>query len=269
MLQKVIGVAVLYVLCGLAGSAKAQVFLEEGKVSLVVSGGERVNKSIVVHNTSAEDLDAKVYWEDFEYQPPYDGTKIFLPAGTTPVSAARWVTYSPQQLVLPSFGKQQINYTIDVPQRMTEGHYGVLFIERINKDIKDASGLNVITRVGCLFFIEPKDKVKKATLQDFSISPQNRLSGRFVNQGNIILIPRMTYYIMGEGDMVNDRGEVKKIYVPPGGSAAWEITLPDHLNAGRHTLIINSDLEEGDVVVKEIELNKDASGKWTIKNVQN
>ena len=110
--------------------AQAQLFLEQAKVSLDVSGGEHLNGSLLIHNTSSEAVNIKVYWEDFEYKPPYDGSKNFLPAGTAPASASQWVTFSPQTFSIPAFGQQKIDYTVSVPSQIQEGHYGVLFFER-------------------------------------------------------------------------------------------------------------------------------------------
>ncbi len=250
----------------LTGTAKAQLFLEEGKVVLAVSGGERVNKSIVIHNTSNKSINLKVYWEDFQYQPPYDGLKAFLAAGTSPQSAAQWVTYAPTELTLPPSGQQKIDYTISVPEQIEAGHYGVLFFEDTNP-IKDVSGVNIVTRVGSLFFIEPKGKLKKAAIENIQVSGSN-LTGDFSNQGNVVLIPRMTYYIMDDAGVVVGRGEVKKLYVPPGATAQWQVTLPENLAAGRYSFVLNSDLEEGEVVVKEIEFVKDASGQLSVQNVK-
>ena len=254
----------LCTVCIFAGEVKAKLFLEEGKVVLAVSGGDRVNKSITVNNTSVEGSDIRVYWEDFQYKAPYEGTKDFLPSGTLPGSAGSWITFSPQTFTLPAFGKQQLVYTINVPAHTEEGHYGVLFFEKSEPGSPDGSGVKVVTRVGCLFFIEPKDKIKKAVVQDFKLAGQS-LTGNFINQGNVILIPRTTYYIMDGEGLVTDRGEIKKLYVPPNASAPFEIVLPKGLKTGQYTLVINADLEEGDVIVKETGLVRDASGRMAIE----
>ena len=103
-------------------TAKAQLFLEEGKVVLAVAGGDRINKSLTVTNTSKEELRVKVYWEDFQYQPPYDGTKKFFPAGIGPASASKWINHSPQEITLPAFGKQKIRFVthLDFTDEMLE-----------------------------------------------------------------------------------------------------------------------------------------------------
>jgi hypothetical protein len=260
-------VGMVFFIFFLVGAAHAQLFIEDGKVSLAVSGGERVEKSINVDNTSGEGQNVKVYWEDFQYQPPYDGTKSFLPAGTAPRSASQWVTCSPQEFHLDSFGKQRVDCIITIPAQIDGGYYGVLFFEKEEAPAKEQIGVNIVTRVGSLFFIEPKDKVKKAVIQDIKLVA-NALVGQFVNQGNVVLVPRMTYYVLDEGGMVANRGEAKKLYVPPGASAVWEIPLPENLGTGRHTFVVNCDLEEGDVVVKEIDLAGDSSGNLTIQGVR-
>jgi len=261
---------ILLVLCAvgmLTAQASAQLFLEDGKKVLSVSGGEHTNGTLLIHNTSSEPGDVKVYWEDFQYKAPYDGTKNFLPAGTTPSSASQWVSFSPQVFTLPAFGQQKIDYTVSVPSVIQEGHYGVLFFERSSGPAKGQEGVTIVTRVGCLFFIEPNDKVKKAVLQDIKLTA-NGLTLNFVNQGNVILIPNTTYYVMQEGGLVLLRGESKKLYVPPGTTASLEILLKKKLSPGKYTLVVNSDLEEGDVVVKEIGLAADSAGQLTIENSQ-
>ncbi len=247
--------------------AHAQLFLEDGKKILSVSGGEHTNGSLLIHNTSAQPADIKVYWEDFEYKAPYDGSKNFLPAGTAPASASQWVTFSPPTFTMPAFGQQRVDYTVAVPSQIQEGHYGVLFFERSSDALKSQEGLTLVTRVGCLFFVEPKDKSKKAVIQDIGSKAEGITVG-FVNQGNVILIPHTTYYIMQKDGLVLLRGDAGKRYVPPGASAVLEILLKKKLDPGQYTLVVNSDLEEGDVVVKEIGLAVDVSGQKTIENVQ-
>ncbi len=245
----------------------AQVFLEQAKVSLDVSAGEHRDGSLLVHNTSSSPINIRVYWEDFEYKAPYDGTKNFLPAGTAPGSASQWVTFSPQEFLIPAFGRQKIDYTVTVPSQIEEGHYGVLFFERSIAGKLNDEAVNLVTRIGSLFFIEPANKIKKAALQDIGLKANN-ITASFVNQGNVVLIPRTTYYVMQGQGLVLLRGETKKLYVPPGVSAPLEIPLKGRFGQGHYTLVVNSDLGDGDAVVKEIGLAVDLSGQLIIENSQ-
>ncbi len=250
----------------LSGEARAQLFLENAKVVLAVSGGEHLNGTMIIHNTSSEQGTIKVYWEDFEYKAPYDGAKNFLPAGTGPGSASQWVSFSPQVFTLPAMGQQTVAYTVSVPASVQGGHYGVLFFERSSDALKyGKEDVTIVTRVGCLFFIESKDKNKKAALQNITLKTEN-VSADFINQGDVVLIPRTTFYIMQDDGMVMSRGEINNLYVPPGASAPFEIPLKQKLKAGKYTLVVNCDLGDGDVVVKEIGMAVDAASQLSIES---
>jgi hypothetical protein len=254
---------ILCVLCAFTGTAKAQFVLEQGKVSLAVSGGERLNGFVTIHNNSKEEALLKVYWEDFEYITPYDGSKSFAPAGTLPSTASQWISYSPQEFKISGFGAQKVQYTISVPEKVEGGHYGVLFFERVNSDVKTTTGVKVVYRMGSLFFIEAKDKIKQAVFNAMKIAAGS-LTGALTNQGNAVLVPRTTYYIMDQDGLVADRGDVKNLYIPPGVTAPFSIALPAGLQPGAYTFFVNADLEEGDVVVQEIAFSKDAAGRITM-----
>lgn len=252
--------AALCLLCAFTAPASAQFMIEEGKVVLPVSAGDRVNKTITIHNTTNAEVGVKVYWEDFQYEAPYDGSKSFLPAGTAPGSASQWISYAPKEFKLPAFGKQKIEYTVSVPATIKGGHYGVLFFERSGDPVKDMkTGVTIVTRTGTLFFIEAKDKDKSSALTDFKIGG-GKLTGNFVDRGDAVMIPHITYYVMDEAGVAVDRGEVQKLYIPPGATAPFALELPKDLKDGRYSLILNADNEEGDVIVKEIEFTNSAAG---------
>ena len=89
----------------------------------------------------------------------------------------------------------------------------MLFFERSSSESLNHEEVTLVTRVGCLFFIEPKDKNKKAVLQDIGLKA-NSLTASFVNQGNVILIPHTTYYIMQDGGLVLLRGDTENCMFP-------------------------------------------------------
>ncbi len=116
----------VWFLISISSTVHAQVFLEDGKVKLSVSPGENVAGKLTLHNTSDKDVNMKVYWEDFVYKPPYDGSKEFLPKGTSSQSAADWVNVTNQTLMFGPFAKRTVSYTVNVPEDIRQGHYGVL-----------------------------------------------------------------------------------------------------------------------------------------------
>jgi hypothetical protein len=248
-------------------AAGAQVFIEQGKVNLTVKRGQSLTGEVTVNNTSNKELQAKVYWEDFVYQPPFDGAKKFMPAGTSEVSLANWIQFSPHEIVLPPFGKKTIAYTIQVPPDVKGGHYGVLFVEPETELSKADKGVKVITRVGCLFFVETEDKIKKASADGMAFSGSH-LKGKFSNQGNVILLPQATYYIMDPQSMVADRGDLKTHYVPPGAAFDIDVALSPKLAPGDYTIVLTFDLNDGDVVVKEVDFTKNSDSDYVLKTVR-
>ena len=150
-----------------------------------------------------------------------------------------------------------------IPQDIQGGHYGVLFFEKGLTSKEEINGVRLITRVGCLFFIEAKDKIKKAKVRDLKIIANKRLEGKISNSGNVVFIPEGVYYLMSENSVV-DRGQIKTLYLPPKETGMFTVDLPKKMKAGRYTLVITFDLQDGDSVVKEMDFYNDVSGQIRI-----
>lgn len=234
----------------------AQILIEEGKVKLDVNATESISKSLNIYNTSKESIPVKVYWQDFQYVPPFDGTKNFSPAGSDAHSVSKWITFSPAEFVLPPNSRKELRYSIKVPEGVKGGYYGVLFFEKGVVDRESITGVNLITRVGCLFFLETKDKSKQSEISEMSIA-NKELHGNFLNKGDVIQIPQGIFYIMDKEGIVIDRGELQKFYLPPAKSAKFSVPLPKDLTEGSYTTVITFDLDEGDSVVKEVDFQND------------
>jgi len=236
----------------------AQLLLEEGKKVHSVKPGETIVDSLNAHNTAGEEISIKAYWEDFVYIPPFDGQKKFFPYGTTEVSAGKWLSFSPQEFTIPPFSKRKISYTIKIPMDAKGGYYGVLFFEKNDPGQLDRTGVQVVTRVGCLFFIETQDKEKKARVEDITIS-DNNIQGNFLNAGNVIAIPEGIHYTLDAEGIVVSRGKLEKMYIPPGQRASFSIPVESDLSPAQYTTILTFDLGEGDSIVKEVDFLKESS----------
>src|SRR4030042_4308951 len=116
ILSKAILVLIIVLLWGIKSQSFAEVILDKGKGKLSGKPGETVNGTITLSNSSATDIPLRAYFEDFVYIPPFDGGKKFLPVGSTEYSCGRWVSFSPQEFILPALSKQEINSVIKVPQ---------------------------------------------------------------------------------------------------------------------------------------------------------
>jgi len=266
-LNRTVFFLIIALLCNIKLQAFAEVILDKGKIKLTVKPGETINGSITLTNSSATDIPLRAYLEDFTYVPPFDGSKKFLPVGSTEYSCGKWISFSPQEFILPALSKQEINYVIKVPQGALGGYYGVLFFEKSPKLAPKEMGLGIVVRVGCLFFLETEGKVKKGALEDVSLEG-NSLKAYFVNSGNIILVTNAVYYTMDEQGMVVDRAETGKFYLPIKDKFPLSIAVPEKFSPGNYTEVLTFDLEEGDVLVKEIAFSKDKTGSSRILQIR-
>ena len=233
----------------------------------MISPGENISGKVTVHNTSDTPINIRVYWEDFRYEPPFDGKKQFLAAGTTSYSIANWATLSAEKFTLPGFGKRDVDYVINVPSDVRGGYYGVLFFEKSPEEVTGSHGLSIVARVGSLFFLESNDRNKDAAITDWQVEGDS-LKGKFTNKGDVIAIPKGVFYVMNSEGLAVDRGEIEKLYIPPTESADFLFNLSPDLRAGKYSAVITFDLNDGDVLVKELSLIKESSGTLSIQDIK-
>lgn len=270
-MKKVFALLCLCVLLSLTGVAFSfNISVDTPKVKLKVKEGESVRGELIVRNPSQDEIRVKVYLEDFLYTAPYDGTKKFFPPGSTEFSPSDWISFSPQEVILPAFGKTKVNYVVKVPTGVSGGYYAVLFFETSLGAIRDAEeGANILIlgRVGSLFLIDTEDSVKRAEIDEVS-STDNTVKGKFLNQGNTLLISKGSFYVMDDAGRVFDRGKINDIFIFPGDKAPFSLSLSDDIAPGRYILITTFDLEDGDVLVREIDFSKDKRGKLSVLQVR-
>lgn len=243
--------------------------IDKPKLKLKVRPGQTINGSISVENPSSESLKVKVYIEDFNYVSPFDGTKEFLPPGSTKFSCANWINFSPQEFVLPPLGKREISYSVNVPAQASGGYYSVLFFETTFGETKDAQGHNVLVlgRVGSLFFLELEDSFKKLGLEDTATS-RDKINIQIHNLGNTVLVGKGVFSILDSQNLVVDRGETNEFFLPPASKTWLNLSLSSDLSPGEYQGVLTLDLEDGDVKTIEILFSKDTYGDLKILKVE-
>ncbi|MCK5215763.1 MAG: hypothetical protein KAR05_10475 [Candidatus Omnitrophica bacterium] len=252
----------------LMSSARAQLLIEKGKTRQDIEPGTTVFDTISVHNTSKKKLDVKVYWQDFEYVAPYyDGAKEFLPPGTSSRSLAGWVTIKPTSFSLPPQASREVAYSIKVPKYIKGGYNGIMFFELDAQKPDERLGVSIVTRIGSLFFLDSIDRDKTVKLEKFKIE-DGSLAGAFINAGDIIMIPDVTYFILNREGMVEDRGGLRKFYLPPEKKAEFQLSLNKELKPGKYSIILTFDLGDGDSLVREIDILKMPQGAIKLLTVR-
>lgn len=239
--------------------AYAQIRPNKSEVRLQINPGEKITDSIIVENISDKEILVKAYFEDLLYPAPFTGIKDTKPLGTIPYSCGKWVTVIPQEVLIPVKGKQELSYTINVPKDAKGGYYGVLYLEKAKDAVDAGVSVGLIIRVGCSFFLETKDKINAAKLEDIVIDSTS-FNGNLSNTGNALLVSQGTYYVLDEKGVVVDRGNIEKYFLFPKGKATFTAKFAKPIPQGNATLVISFELGEGKALLKEIDFSKDVSG---------
>ena len=269
--------AVVFLSICLSSAHAVTLRTNQSKVRVIALPGEAQAGSIEVENPSEATLIVKVFTEDWKYTAVHDGSKDFLPAGTTGNSCAEWISFFPPEFILTPFSKQKVNYTVKTPKDLLTGHYAVLFFQTsIGKpDLKEGVGMNVNIRIGTLFYVEPKGLTRRqAECNDFSVrtKPEDsslQITFDLKNTGNIDIMSFANFNLIDKKGIVYARGLFNDTYTFPDESASLNASWKEPIPAGRYDLVITLDLGKaledaglgrGPVLVKEASVEIDARG---------
>ncbi len=180
------------------------------------------------------------------------------------MSISQWLRFSPQEFTLKPYSRQRVNFSIRPDFEFSSVHCGVLFFETsIGTTYEAGEAINVLGRIGSLIFIEPENKLKQADFRSIK-GGINSLKGDFTDSGNSFLHVKGVFYVMDREGMIYDRGELRELYLLPGDSTEMIIDLSKSTSAGAYTMVITFDMEEDDVLIKEIDFSLDSSGNVTV-----
>ncbi len=271
-------VALVFILFNFGVCQAMQIIqIQPAKVRLSIVPGNTQTGLLKVYNYTNDTKYIKVYAEDWVYLAACDGTKEFKRAGSTELSAADWISFSPVEFEISAYGMQLINYSVRVPPDTKGGHYAVLFFEdKMGGKKEEIKGVSVslAIRVGVLFYLESQGTVERtARIEDLQISKKEdkfNLQLKFTNTGNVDLTTKSNFYIMDNKGMIYARGEFADVYTFPGNStnlvAGWKEIIPK----GKYDLVLSVDigkaLEEarmgrGPVITKETEIEIGENGE--------
>ena len=247
-------------------------FMNQSKIRVAVSPGERAFGEITLDNPTDQSKSMRLYLEDWYYLPGGTGAKEFLPANSIPTSACPWITFSPADVTVPAFGKQRINYSVNVPRDASGARFATLFFETlISKGTLSGSGrsagLDVNVRVATLFYVEVKGTIERtAKISNLNIQPSKESKGslditlEFENTGNTDITTSGNFSLMNNQGLVSARGAFNNVYTFPGGKGSFLGTWKNKLPAGDYDLVISVDLGKaltdagigrGPVMIKE------------------
>ena len=256
-------------------------FINKSKIRHSVAPGESIYGEIIVENGSSETRSLKVYLEDWYYLPAADGSKQFVPAGSTALSCANWVSFSPSELTLEPFSKKKVNYSIKVPLNAKGGYYAALFFESIFGKLQAeqeriSAVMNIAVRIATLFYVEAEGTTKReAEVKNLSCVKKDRsdtysVEIDFLNTGNVDITTDSSCHIMDGQGMVYARGQFNDAYTFPQGSAKLIADCKGKIPKGNYDLILTIDLGKalqeagmgrGPVITKEAQITIGDSGE--------
>ena len=237
----------------------ATIRISAPKIQLELAPGESYSGEIVAENPTEEDNKVKIYMEDWAYIPGGAGEKKFSPGGTTPLSSAKWITFSPVQDVIKPFGRTTVHYTVNVPADAKGAYYSVLFFETVLGATTDEEGVNVLVagRIGALFFIEIKGTAdRKGELRSVVIkTPEGNkpmeIATTFQNTGNTDITLGGNFLIMDPQGKVQGRGDLNKIYTFPADTGTGTTQWVGRLPRGQYQVLLTYNLGKGKSLVEE------------------
>lgn len=226
--------------------------VEPAKIRISVLPGAAKTGVIKVYNLTEESKSIKVYLEDWFYLPVCDGSKDFKSSGTLPLSAGKWITFSPSEFIVPAYGKQNVNYTVRVPQGAQGGHYAVLFFENYMADPKkspEGVNVNLAVRIASLFYIEAANTVKrKLQIDNLKLTKEDnkklKISAKLQNIGNVDISIKGNYFIINDKGVIFARGEFNDLYTFPGDSSELVSYWKESIPKGQYDLVITLDISK-------------------------
>jgi len=261
MQKKAFSILILmgFLLTAVNSALASTVSLDPARIRISAGPGEVKSGTIKIDNPSEEEVKIRAYIEDWRYSSNADGTKDFFPAGSTALSCARWIDFTPAEFTLLPFGRQLINYTVRLPEEAKGVHFCVMFFETdlTDNNAENAqSQVNLKARLGALISVESKDSVLcDASLDNLAIKRQGnavKISGDFQNIGNTDINPKITFDIINTKGDVFARGVFSDIFTLPQDKGEVFAATKEDLPDGKYILVITLSLGRARPKVLEV-----------------
>lgn len=264
--------------CFFVSLSHAGVSIDKPKIRLLISPGSYDGGEIRVENTDRGPLTIKVYLEDWVYG-QQDGTKAFMPKGTTALSCSSWITFYPADFTLPANGSQIVRYTVSVPKDAKGGHYSVMFFETGGGDAQRVNEqgntvfVKILNRLGALFYTEAEGTVQKtAEIKNINLMTKLNslvLTADFLNTGNTDITGSGSCDVLDSQGFVYSRGTIDEFFTLQKDKATLHSTLQSvNLKPGEYDMILTIDFHNGGNLVKEVGFRVSGDGTITSLTVK-
>jgi len=220
--------------------------------------GDTITGSVTVYNKADYAMGIRAYEQDWIYDE--DGTKKFLPPGTTSLSCAEWINIFPRKFTVAAQSEKSVQFTITLPEDAEGGYYAVIFFESI--DMSEGEGERDITvgfaaRLGTIVYLETEgSSVKEGEIEGISIRPPSAntpflLKFTFKNKGNTFLKAEGMLNIMDDDGNLYGRQKFGPIMTLPGDENESKVEWFGDLEKGEYNAVITLDLGTDMPIVEE------------------
>jgi P pilus assembly chaperone PapD len=155
-----------------AGSAGAQVAVDQIEVFLTPRDPDRVSAMLNVSNEFDRRMQAILYISDWDRDST--GQNRFFPTGTLPRSCHGLVQVSPAQLSMEPRSQQAVRINLVGADTVSQACWSIVFVE-LQDPIRLQQGggrsVQAILRVGTKVFVEPRNVTRSGDIVDMRIAP--------------------------------------------------------------------------------------------------
>jgi len=209
-------------------------------VNIDVAPGQASTGYIRVENLDSDPIKVEAFTEDWTYIS--DGSKNFVPAGSTKLSCSKWIKLDPVNFDIEPKTSKMVKYTIAVPKESIGGHYSVIFFKSsLGAGQYKGQTVGLAGRIGTIVYQSSGKIIKYGLIENVSIKKDEKTKETFINvtfrnRGNVYLSAKGKVSILDKSGNVLDTISVENLNTIPGDVMTKKIKYEKALPQGIYTL---------------------------------
>ena len=239
-----------------------QISLDPPHYDVTMKPGSAVRKTLTLTNQGKENLNVKVYLNDWYIQ---DGKKVFIQSGMTAYSLKNSSMIFPASFALKPKESRTVILTLTSAANEKGGQYGVVFFEAYPLVSIKNSGVSFGGRIGSMIYKEIEGQVSKVySLKNLKATlAGNKLYYDYtlINEGNVLLQPKGTLVLMdNKTNEVFLKEQLKDVIIAlPKDTLSKKgflvlNTIP--VKKDNLSLLLTLDFGDDNIIIKEIKVNE-------------
>lgn len=249
--------------CG-AGSAAAQLAVDQAEVILQPSAAGGAAFAINVTNEGDRVVEATVYIEDWDRQE--NGDNRFFPNGSQPHSCAPFLKVFPLSLRIPPKAAQAVRLALEGADTLHAACWSIVFVESGGPVTDAGRRVTYVTRLGVKVYGVPPGLPRDGVIEAMLVRPRQRGPGAvsdsggqelvvsFRNSGGVPLVVRGSVEFRRADNSVAATAELDQFPVLPGALRTVLVRIPA-LRLGRYVALALLDFGGPEIVAGQVELS--------------